>query len=133
VNGRVLSGSAIVDITTRSSVYGAAFLVASVELGMTLVAPSTALLQAWAAVEPPDRALLELLQEAPTLVVDDLSAATATSAGVRAHGASAVGAFDAAAAHAVELAVQRDYPILTADPGPLRAIDAAVSIEELPA
>jgi hypothetical protein len=36
------------------------------------------------------------------------------------------------AAHAVELAFQRDYPILTGDPAALRAIDPTVPIEELP-
>jgi hypothetical protein len=132
VSGRVLSASAIVDITTGDSVYGAAFLVASVEMGMTLATPSTALLQAWAMVAPEHRVLLELLQDAPTVVVEVLDAATATSAGVRAHAAHTAGAFDVAAAHAVEIALERDYPILTADPEPLRAIDPGVPIEELP-
>lgn len=132
MSGRVLTGSAITDITTKNSVYGAAFLVASVELGITLLAPSTALLQAWASVAPQDRVLLELLLDAPTVVVDELDAATANSAGVRAHRAHETGRFDASAAHAVELSMRRDYPVLTADPGPLRAIDPAVQIEELP-
>ena len=60
MSGRVLTSSAIVDIATNRSVYGRAFLVAAVELGMTFPVPSTALLHAWAAVPPQARAMLEL-------------------------------------------------------------------------
>ena len=65
MSGRVLTSSAIVDIATDRSVYGRAFLVAAVELGMTFPTPSTALLQAWAAVPAEARALLELFLDAP--------------------------------------------------------------------
>ena len=37
-----------------------------------------------------------------------------------------------AAAHAVDVAIIRGFAILTAEPGPLRAIDPDVEIEELP-
>ena len=132
MSGRVLTASALVDITTQRSVYGTAFLVAAVELGLTLVAPSTALLQAWASVPPSDRALLELLLAAPAVVVDELDAATALRAGVRAHPVHETGRFDAAAAHAVDVALERGYSILTSDPAPIWEIDPEVPIEELP-
>jgi hypothetical protein len=133
VSGRVLTASAIVDIATDRSVYGRAFLVAAVELGMTFATPSTALLQAWAAVPPHARALLELFLDAPAVVVEDLDASVASRAGVRAHAADQAGRLDVAAAHAVDVAITRGLAILTAEAGPLRAIDPNVEIEELPA
>jgi hypothetical protein len=133
VSGRVLTSSAIVDIATDRSIYGRAFLVAAVELGMIFLTPSTALLQAWAAVPPQARALLELFLDAPAVVVEDLGASVADRAGVRAHPAHQTGRVDVAAAHAVDVAITRGLPILTAEPGPLRAIDPDVEIEELPA
>jgi hypothetical protein len=132
VSGRVLTSSAIVDIATDRSVYGRAFLVAAVELGMIFPTPSTALLQAWAAVPPQARALLELFLDAPAVVVEDLTVSVAGRAGVRAHPAHRAGCFDVAAAHAVDVAMARGLAILTAEPGPLRAIHPAVEIEELP-
>jgi hypothetical protein len=100
---------------------------------MTFPTPSTALLQAWAAVPPQARALLELFLDAPAVVVEDLDASVAGRAGVRAHPAHQAGRFDLAAAHAVDVAITRGLAILTAEPGPLRAIDPDVEIEELPA
>lgn len=132
MSGRVLTSSALIDIATDRSVYGRAFLVAAVELGMTFPTPSTALLQAWAAVPPEARALLELLLDAPAVVVEELGASAAMGAGVRAHPAYQAGCFDIAAAHAVDVAIARGFAILTAEPGPLRAIDPDVEIEELP-
>lgn len=95
--------------------------------------PSTALLQAWAAVPPEARALLELFLDAPAIVVEDLGVLVAAQADVRAHPAQQAGGVDVAAAHAVEVAIARGLAILTAEPGPLRAIDPDVEIEELPA
>ena len=132
MSGRVLTCSAILDIATDRSVYGRAFLVAAVELGMTFPTPSTALLQAWATVPPEARALLELFMDAPAVIIEDLGASTAGRASVRAHPAHQTGSFDVATAHAVDVAITRGLPILTAEPGPLRAIDPDVEIEELP-
>lgn len=133
MSGRILTSSAIVDIATDRSVYGRAFLVAAVELGMTLPTPASALLQAWAAVPVQARALLELFLDAPAVVVEDLDALVAARAGVRAHPTQQAGRVDVAASHAVEVAIARGLAILTAEPGPLRAIDPDVEIEELPA
>ncbi len=132
MSGRVLTSSAIVDIATDRSGYGRAFLVAAVELGMTFPTPSTALLQAWAAVPPQARALLDLFLDAPAVVIEDLDVSVAGRAGVRAHQTHQAGRFDVAAAHAVDVAIARGFAILTAEPGPLRAIDPDVEIEELP-
>jgi hypothetical protein len=100
---------------------------------MTFPTPSTALLQAWAAIPTEARALLELFLDAPTVVVEDLGASVASRAGVRAHPAHQARRFDLAAAHAVDVAITRGLAILTAEPDPLRAIDPNVEIEELPA
>ncbi|MGB6163078.1 MAG: hypothetical protein WCF33_04360 [Pseudonocardiaceae bacterium] len=54
-------------------------------------------------------------------------------AGVRAHPAHQAGHFDVVAAHAVDVVIARRLAILTTEPGPLRAIDPDVEIEELPA
>lgn len=132
MTGRVLDHTAIVDITTDTSVYGRAFLVAAVEMGMTLKAPAAALLAAWAAVPSSARALLELFLEAPAVDVEPLDATSATRAGVHAHSAHTAGVFDTAAAHTVDVARQHGYTILTADPTPLQAIDPDIPIEELP-
>lgn len=132
MSGRVLTASAILDIATDRSVYGRAFLVAAVELGMVFPTPSTALVQAWAAIPPETRALMELFLDAPAVVVEELDASVASRAGVRAHPAYQAGHFDVAAAHAVDVALTRGLPILTAEPDPLRAIDPDVEIEELP-
>jgi hypothetical protein len=132
VSGRVLTSSVIVDIATDRSVDGRAFLVAAVELGMTFATPSSALLEAWAAVPPQARALLELFLEAPAVIIEDLDASVASRAGVRAHAAHQAVRFDVAAAHAVDIAIIRGLAILTAEPDPLRAIDPTVEIEELP-
>lgn len=132
MSGRVLDHTAIVDITTDTSIYGRAFLVAAVEMGITLMAPSVALLHAWAGAPDSARALLELFVDAPSVQVEPLDAAGATQAGVRAHAAHRAGVFDAGAAHTVDVARHHGYCILTADPAPLRAIDPDISIEELP-
>ena len=103
------------------------------ERDLELIAPVTALLDAWSAVPAPDRALLELLLESPALRVEPLEAATATDAGVRAHDAHRAGAsWDAASAHTVDAARRLGHAILTSDPTPLRTIDPAVGIEQLP-
>lgn len=132
MTGRVLDHTAIVDIITDTSIYGRAFLVAAVESGTILKTPSVALLHAWAAVPDSARALLELFLDAPSVEVEPLDAVGATRAGVRAHAAHLVGAFDAGAAHTVDIARQHGYAILTTDPTPLRAIDPDIAIEELP-
>ncbi len=85
-----------------------------------------------AAVPPQARALLELFLDAPAVVVEDLTVSAAGRAGVRAHPAHQAGRFDVAAAHAVDVAIARGLAILTAEPGPLRAIHPDVEIEKLP-
>jgi hypothetical protein len=133
MTGRILDRTALLDLTSARSVYGAAFLVAAVEQDLELVTPATALLDAWAGVPASERVLLELLLESPALRVEPLEASTATDAGVRAHDAHRAGAsWDAAAAHTVDAARRYGHAILTSDPTPLRTIDPAVDVEELP-
>ncbi|MDQ2708587.1 MAG: hypothetical protein M3Z25_13530 [Actinomycetota bacterium] len=133
MSGRILDRTALVDFATSASVYGGAFLVAAVEMDIDLVAPAVALLDAWSAVPTPDRALLELLLETPLLRVEPLHTGGAAEAGIRVHDARTAGAtYDAGSAHTVDAAMRLGYVVVTSDPGPLRVVDPAVAVEELP-
>jgi hypothetical protein len=127
MSGLVLAADAVVDIATGRSVYGQASLVAGVKLGMTFPVPAAAVLEAWAAVRPEERVLLDLFLDTPLVVVEELGAATAQRAGVRAHGHT-----DVAAAHTADVALERELPVLTSRPSMLRAIAPDIAIEELP-
>jgi hypothetical protein len=127
VSGCVLAADAIVDIATGRSVYARAYLVAGVKMGMTFPVSAAAALEAWATVTPEERILLELFLDTPTVVVDELDAAAAQRAGARAHPHPEV-----AAAHTVDLALDRELPVLTGRPVSLWAIAPEIGIEELP-
>lgn len=126
--GRVLAADAIVDIATGRSVYGRAFLVAGVELGMIFPVPAAAVLEAWATVPPEERGLLELFLDTPSVVLEELDAAAAQRAGVRAHQRHD----DIVAAHTADVALERDLSVLTGRPAALQAIVPDVEIERLP-
>lgn len=132
IGGRVLDATAMHDIAVGRTIYGAAFLAAANDLGIALAVPTAALQDVWAGAAQEDYPFLELLLGLPLTVVDSLDAEAATRSGILARDTHAAGAWDAGAAHAVLSAHDRGWPVLTADPGPLRAIDAAVMIEALP-
>ena len=132
IGGRVLDLSAINDLTIGRTIYGAAFLAAANQLGVAIAIPAAALQEAWAMAGPEDYPFLELLLGLPLTVVDPLDTAAAERSGVQARDVHAANAWDAGAAHAVLVAHDRGWPILTADPAPLRAIDLALEIELLP-
>ena len=94
--------------------------------------PAAALQEAWAAASQDDYPVLELLLDRPITVVDSLDAAAAEGAGVLAEDVHAAGSFDAGAAHAVLVARERGWPVVSADPAPLRAIDPGLPVEVLP-
>ncbi|MBV9164312.1 MAG: hypothetical protein JO309_13260 [Pseudonocardiales bacterium] len=103
---------------------------------MTFPTPSSALLQAWAAVPPVSRALMELFLDAPAVVVEDLGALVAGRAGVRppdAPGRKPRSGGRPRRRRGDHPRVRHPDCRLTAEPGPLRAIDPDVQIEELPA
>jgi hypothetical protein len=132
IGGRVLDATAIHDLTIGRTVYGAAFLAAANDVGITLALPAAALQEAWATADDQDYPFLDLLLGLPLTVVDPLDAERAQRSGILARDAHAGGRWDAGAAHTVMSAVDRGWPVLTADPAPLRAIDVAVEIEALP-
>lgn len=127
MSGRVLAADAIVDIATGRSVYARAYLVAGVQLGMVFPVPAAAAVEAWAAVPAEERVLLEIFLDTPSVVVEDLDAAVALRAGVRAQGRR-----DVAAAHVADVALERELPVLTGHPAALWAIAPEIQIEELP-
>jgi hypothetical protein len=132
IGGRVLDVTALRDLTIGRTVYGAAFVAAAVEVGIVLAVPASALLEAWAAARDEDYPFLELLLDLPLTVVAPLDEFTAAQSGAAARDAYADGRWSAAAAHAVQVAHSRGWPILTADPTPLLAVDPGVAIEPLP-
>lgn len=132
IGGRVLDATALHDLTIGRTIYGAAFVAAANDLGIVLAVPAAALQDAWAAADIEDYPFLELLLGLPSTFVDPLDAATAERSGILARDTHAAGSWDAGAAHSVLVAQDRGWPILTADPRPLRTIDVSVPVELLP-
>ena len=132
IGGRVLAYSAIDDIAIGRTIYAAAFLAAANDVGIPLAVPACVLQEAWAAAAPSDYPFLELLTGLPLVVVDPLDPSAAQRSGVLAADVHASGAYDSGAAHTVLTAQDRGWPVLTADPRPLRAIDPGLPIELLP-
>jgi hypothetical protein len=93
------------------------------ETGARVTVPATALAQA---VRRPDRqARLARLIRQPTTDVADLGRVDATNVG-RLRAAS--GTSDIADAHVVICARRRGQPVVTSDPGDLRALDPALRL-----
>lgn len=130
IGGRVLDASALVDVATGRSIYLRSFIRAAVAEGIALVVPATALQDAWAALDPDQRIFLDGFEAREVGVAAPLTVEAAHSAGEL--GAQARGAYSTTAAHVVSLALQRGWPVLTADPQPLESISPHVLIERLP-
>jgi hypothetical protein len=125
IGGRVLDASAMVAFASGDSVYAGALVWTTVEEGLVLVAPSTALAAAWSQLQDKNHPVLEVLLRLPVTVVDDLTAGRAR----------AVGAFggDQLAAHALLCARDRGWPLVTGDAARYAGTDlAGVEIEQLP-
>ena len=133
LSGRVLDATAISDIAIGRSIYAAAFLAAANDVGIALALPAAALQEAWAEADPEDYPFLDLLLGLPLTILDPLDAEAASRSGILARDVHAASAFDAGAAQAVLSAQDRNWPVLTVDPAPLRAIDPGLPIETLPA
>lgn len=131
IGGRVLDTSALVDAASGHTIYARAFVQTAVELGVVLAVPATALQDAWAALPQADRPFLELVLGLPVTVVEPLTADTARAAGVAGQAARG-GRYATTPAHVVHTALSRSWPVLTAEPDPLEAINPLVYIEQLP-
>jgi len=132
IGGRVLDSSALTDAVTGKTVYTRALVQTAVEHGIILAVPAAALMATWATVPASERPLLDLVLDTPVTVVDPLDATTARDAGVILAGGRSSGRPDLAAGQVVLSARRRGWPVVTADPRPLRAIDLGIEIETLP-
>jgi hypothetical protein len=112
---RVLDTSALEHVATGRSVYARAL----VEQNNVLVVPTTALTTACARIPTEAHPVLEVLDGS---TAQEVGLLLATAGG---RGKLAVG-------HVVWCARQRGWPVLTANPNPLRQLDPDVDIEELP-
>ncbi len=130
IGGRVLDTSALDHVATGRSVYARALVWAAVEQNNVLVVPTTALTVAWARIPAQAHPVLEVLLGLPNTILEGLDGPSAHEVGLLL--ATAGGRGELAAAHVLWCARQRGWPILTADPGPLRQLDATVDLEELP-
>lgn len=142
IGGRVLDASAIGDIVIGRTVYGGAFVRAAQQVGITLVLPAVALQEAWMGCRQKDWPFLELLLDLPVTLVDPLDGSAAERSALIARASSdrprqgkhqARPVWDASAAHTVLVARDRGWPILTGDVRRIRALDATLPLEQLPA
>ncbi|MFZ0159997.1 MAG: hypothetical protein WAL50_13275 [Kineosporiaceae bacterium] len=134
IGGRVLDATAISDIAIGRSIYAAAFLAAANDLGIALALPAAALHEAWARAGEADYPFVDLLLALPLTLVDpldgDAAARSGTAAGPR-PGADPP-TWNPSAAHAALVSRERGWPVLTADPASLQAIDPELALDLLP-
>jgi hypothetical protein len=131
IGGAVLDVTALTDLAAGRTAYAAAFLDTAIDLGRAVVIPAAALLEAWARTALEHRPFLDMLTGLPVVLVLDLDAATARDAGIRAQDAGRPAA-GAGTVHAVQVAVSRGWPVLTADVDTVLGLDPHVPFESLP-
>lgn len=130
IGGKVLDASALSHFATVRSIYAQAVAWAAVEDNTVLVVPAAALALAWADVPSSGHEVLEVLLDLPVTVIDTLDRARAQDVGLFLAGTGSKE--QPTAAHVLQCAHDRGWPILTADPHTLRALDSTVEVEELP-
>ncbi|GAA1463457.1 hypothetical protein NE857_33870 (plasmid) [Nocardiopsis exhalans] len=133
IGGRVLDVTALTAYAT-GRIYARALVGAAQRSGaLVLAVPAAALLAARGQLSEPARAeLTELVDFAP-IVVDELTAETAVRAGDLLARARRRPPGDATAVAQVALSARaRAWPVVTAEPDALLALDAALVIERLP-
>ncbi|MGH3328991.1 MAG: hypothetical protein ACRDPT_14575 [Streptomycetales bacterium] len=129
IGGRVLDTSAVVDFATGKSMYTQTLAWAAVERGIVLAVPANALFAAWSTVADNAWRTLDKLLDLPVTVIDEIDRAAAREIGTW---LAVRDAASLAAGHVAWSAVRRGWPVITADPAPLLAIDPGVQIERLP-
>lgn len=129
IGGRVLDSSALAAFAIGRPVYMRALVWAAVEANMVLAVPSAALGRAWALLAPEHHAALQVLLDLPNTVIDDLGPRSAQESGLLMAG---TGQDDIATGQVAASARRRGWPAVTGEPGSLRKLDTAVTIEELP-
>ncbi|MGH3796715.1 MAG: hypothetical protein ACRDSP_17710 [Pseudonocardiaceae bacterium] len=125
IGGRVLDTTALLTFARGTSVYAAAAIWTAVEESIVLIVPSTAVAAALTdlAVEP--HPVFDVLLHLPVTVIDNLDEA-------RARAISQLGGHQADA-HAVACALDRGWPLITANPTHYaRYEQTGVTLEPLP-
>jgi hypothetical protein len=131
IGGRILDTSALVE-AARGTPYMQALLYISHEHLIPLVIPAPCLADALAGLDDPEQQarLFDLLRS-PMARVAHFGAAEATGTGLLRSGARPARA-STGSAHAAYLAASRGWPVVSARPGPIRAMHPDVVIEPLP-
>lgn len=128
IGGRVLDASTIVGFA-RVQPYPQALVWTAVEKDMVLALPAAAVATAGARTPADAQDALGVLLDLPNTVVEPLDGATARQVGTLLAG----GDTDAVRAGQVAAsATARGWAVVTGEPGPLRAVDPRVEIDELP-
>lgn len=126
IGGKVLDASALAELV-RGRVSAEAWFATARALSLPLYLPTLALAEVRAVRPDAGPELAELLGH-PSVVLGELDAATAAQVDQILLDA---GVFDACAGHVVHIARHREWPALTADPGRLHRVDAAVEVDLL--
>jgi len=131
IGGRILDTSALLH-AARGTPYMQALLYVSHEHLITLVIPAPCLADALARLDDPEQqARLFDLLNSPIANVAQFGEHEATGTGLlRAQAMPARSS--TGAAHAAFLAADRGWPVVSARPGPIRAMHPEVEIEPLP-
>ena len=131
IGGRILDTSALVQ-AARGTPYMQALLYISHEHLIPLVIPAPCLADALARLRDPEQqARLFDLLKSPMARVEEFGTAEATGTGLLRSNALPARA-STGAAHAAFLAADRGWPVVSARPGPIRAMHPEVEIEPLP-
>lgn len=128
IGGRVLDVSTLAGFAGELP-YPQALVWAAVEGDVVLAVPAAALVSAWASTPAGAHDALGVLLDLPNTVVEQLDQATAREVGRLLAG----GDVDAVRVGQVAASgLRRGWPVVTDDPGPLRALDPRVEVDELP-
>jgi hypothetical protein len=131
IGGRILDTSALIQ-AARGTAYMQALLYVSHEHLIPLVIPAPCLADALAGLDDPEQqARLFDLLKSPIAKVAQFGSAEATGTGLLRASARPARA-STGAAHAAFLAADRGWPVVSARPGPIRAVHPEVEIEPLP-
>jgi hypothetical protein len=131
IGGRILDTSALVQ-AARGRPYMQALLYVSHEHLIMLVVPAPCLADALASLDDPeDQARLFDLLRSPIAKVVHFGETEARGTGLLRSGSTPKGV-GTASAHAAFLAADRGWPVVSAKPGPIRALHPDVEIELLP-
>jgi len=135
IGGKVLDPSAVIRIVTGDSIYGQALVSVAIDAGVVLNIPATALATAWMLIPTSAHAALDALCDVAVIVHDSLDAPAARDVGLMAatdHGDSPGSVTTLGTAHAITVARDRGWPVVTADRELVLALDAHATLESLP-